>query len=210
MNFKLDQLFTSPFIHCSIENWEFNKRRILYSLPEDTKNNLSSLYSKNNPAEIGSDNLYTDYYENSKLHKLPNYSNLVVEIIRPYLKQFANITYCPHKELHITSMWYHRYYNNSEFQVHDHGSIGWSSIIYLEFDPNVHEGTLFYSTSGVHNPWHGSLQLNCPKINEGDMIIFPSNILHKSLKNTSNKRRTTISFNMIGGNNSHHIKVNVE
>ena len=210
MNLKLNQLFNSPFIHCSIENWEFNKRRILYSLPEDTKNNLSSLYSKSNFAEIGCDNLYTDFYENSKLCKLPNYSNLVVEIIRPYLKQFANITHYRRKELYITSMWYHRYYNNSEFQVHEHGSIGWSSIIYLEFDPNVHEGTLFYSPSGIYNPWDGGLALNCPKINEGDMIIFPSNILHKSLKNTSNKRRTTISFNMRAVNNIPYMKVNVE
>ena len=58
MNLKLNQLFNSPFIHCSIENWEFNKRTILSSLPEDTKNNLSSLHSKSNIAELGSDNLY--------------------------------------------------------------------------------------------------------------------------------------------------------
>ena len=123
---------------------------------------------------------------------------VLIIYIRPYLKQFCNITHSPYKELHITSMWYHRYYDNSEFQVHQHGSIGWSAIIYLEFDPNVHEGTLFYSPSGIYNPWNGSLALKCPKINEGDMIIFPCNILHKSLKNTSNKRRTIISFNMLG------------
>ena len=71
MNFKLDQLFTSPFIHCSIENWEFNKRRILYSLPEDTKNNLSSLHSKNNHVELGSDNLYVSI----DFEKFKNHSN---------------------------------------------------------------------------------------------------------------------------------------
>ena len=37
-----------------------------------------------------------------------------------------------------------------------------------------------------------------PKVKEGDMILFPSSLLHEAPLNKSDKRRTIISYNIRG------------
>ena len=93
-------------------------------------------------------------------------------------------------------MWYQKYYKGATHSYHNHGYCGWSSIIYVEFDLNAHQSTKFISP--FNNPWGGAMELFQPPIEEGDMIIFPSNIIHEAPVNISEVRRTIISYNLRG------------
>ena len=46
--------------------------------------------------------------------------------------------------------------------------------------------------------WTGDMQFYTPNVREGDMILFPSYIMHQALPNKSEKRRTVISYNLRG------------
>ena len=96
----------------------------------------------------------------------------------------------------FVEMWYQKYYNMVEHKTHCHGFTGWSSIIYVEFDPNIHESTRFFSP--FRQPWDCDMETFQPNVKEGDMILFPSSLLHEAPLNKSNTRRTIISYNIRG------------
>ena len=63
-------MFSVPIIHYKIENWGYNKKRILDILPPEYTDKLDP-----------KDRVYTDYYRNSA--DLPNYSDTIIDIIEP-------------------------------------------------------------------------------------------------------------------------------
>ena len=169
-------MFSVPIIHYKIENWEYNKNRILDVLPHEDTENL------NTNSEV-----YTDFFTSSTY--LPEYSDIIFDIIKPYLIDFSE-----DRKIEIIDMWYQKYYKGATHSYHNHGYCGWSSIIYVEFDLNAHQSTKFISP--FNNPWGGAMELFQPPIEEGDMIIFPSNIIHEAPVNISEVRRTIISYNL--------------
>ena len=171
-------MFSVPIIHYKIDNWESNKNRILDILPPDCTDKLDP-----------KDRVYTDYYRTSA--DLPNYSDTIIDIIKPYLNDFSE-----DRKIEIVDMWYQKYYKGATHSYHNHGYVGWSSVIYVEFDRNAHQSTKFISP--FNNVWSGAMEFFQPPIEEGDMIIFPSNIMHEAPANISEVRRTIISYNLRG------------
>ena len=175
-------MFSVPIIHYKIGNWEVNKKIIMDALPPESPDNFE---------EEGG--LYTDFFKNADKDskKLPPYGETIVNIIKPYLADFTD-----QRRVEFTDMWYQYQNPGIDHGCHNHGHSGWSSVIYVEFDPVVHQGTQFYSP--FNNPWNGNLELYIPPVDEGSMVIFPSTIIHESLKNHSDKRRTIVSYNLRG------------
>ena len=68
--------------------------------------------------------------------------------------------------------------------------------IYVEFDPELHESTQFYSP--FRNVWNGNLETFQAPVKEGDMVIFPATISHEAPVNRSDTRRTIVSYNLRG------------
>ena len=176
-------MFNVPIVHYPIENWSENKKKILDALPAEDDTQVAHQCN----------GLYTDFFFNSKEGKedLPSYFHTVLGVIKPYLADFSE-----EGRLEFIDMWYQKYYKNVEHKVHCHGNSGWSSVIYVEFDPEVHESTMFYSP--FRKPWNGNIDTFQPPISEGDMVLFPSSILHEAPVNKSDKRRTIVSFNIRG------------
>ena len=179
-------MFSVPIIHYEIENWAENKQKIMAALPDHKKEHY----------EISDDSitgLYTDFYKNAEVGNdtLPDYASVVIDIIKPYLQDFTD-----QRRVEFTDMWYQKYYKNVQHQVHTHGHSGWSCVMYVEFDPMVHEPTQFYSP--FKNPWNGNLDTFQPPVNEGDMVLFPSTVMHEAPVNRSEKRRTIVSYNLRG------------
>jgi len=173
-------MFSVPIAHFSIDNWQDNKKRILDCLPELDESHYES-----------NGEVYTDFFHKERTDPLPSYSDTVIDIITPLLKQFTN-----GMKIEFTDMWFQRAYKGHKHGVHNHGHSGWSSIIYVEFDPRYHTATTFYSP--FLNPWSGKLEEFCPPVKEGDMVIFPSTIAHEAKENKSDTRRTIVSYNMRG------------
>ena len=156
-------MFSIPIVHYPMANWAENKKKILDALPAEDE-------TQADPQDNG---LYTDFFINSKAgnEELPSYFHTVLGVIRPYLADFTE-----ERRLEFVDMWYQKYYKNVEHKVHCHGNSGWSAVIYVEFDPEVHEPTMFYSP--FMNPWNGNLETFQPPVNEGDMVLFPTTVMH--------------------------------
>lgn len=95
----------------------------------------------------------------------------------------------------LQEFWFQKYKNNMDHPVHNHGQTGFSSVCFLEYDKDNHKPTIFISPFG--NYINGQVDRHNPKVEEGDIIFFPSNLLHYSPVNTSNKDRIVVSFNLM-------------
>ena len=173
-------MFSVPLVKYHIANWKENKKRILESLPKLNQEHLGR--------DVG---LYTDFFEVIKNNNLPTYSNVVIDIIKPYLADFTQ-----QRCVEFTNMWFQTAFKGNSHGLHNHGHSGWSSVIYVEFNPQFHTSTKFISP--FNNPWDGNLVDFMPEVQEGDMIIFPSTLTHESLPNQSEVRRTIVSYNLRG------------
>jgi len=180
---NIHSMFSVPIVHYPIANWAENKAKILAALPPEDDEHKA-------PEDNG---LYTDFFYNSHTDnkELPDYFHTVLGVIKPYLADFSE-----ERRVEFIDMWYQKYYKNVQHQVHTHGHSGWSSVIYVEFDPFLHEPTQFYSP--FKNPWNGNLETFQPPVKEGDMVLFPSTVMHEAPVNRSDTRRTIISYNIRG------------
>ena len=176
-------MFSVPIIHYEIENWEFNKKRILDALPPECPEHAD-------PQDHG---LYTDFFLTAAegVTEMPSYSKTVIDIIKPYIADFSG-----ERRIEFNDMWYQKYYKGVQHSYHNHGHSGWSSVIFVEFDPELHEATQFISP--FNNIWNGNLEIFQPPVKEGDMILFPSTIAHEAPPNRSDTRRTIVSYNLRG------------
>jgi len=93
-----------------------------------------------------------------------------------------------------SEVWFQKYENSMNHSVHTHGPIGFSSVCFIEYDKKSHKPTTFISPFG--NYITGELERHEPDVEEGDIIFFPSNLLHYAPVNLSNKTRTIMSFNL--------------
>ena len=68
-------------------------------------------------------------------------------------------------------------------------------MLYIDFDPLVHNSTVFVSP---FNHFIEGMQLCyiAQSVKEGDLVLFPSFLLHYTQPNESDKKRTVASFNM--------------
>ena len=172
-------LFSIPIAHYEIENWRKNKERIMNALPAFQEEHLESNGEQ-----------YTDFFHQHE-EMLPAYADTVISIIEPYLAEFTE-----RRRVEFTDMWCQTSHRGQKHGIHNHGHSGWSAVIYVDFDPKVHQATQFIST--FNNPWSGRLQTFIPPVKEGDMVIFPATIHHEALPNESDKPRTIVSFNLRG------------
>lgn len=93
-----------------------------------------------------------------------------------------------------SEVWFQKYESNMNHAVHNHGPTGFSSVCFIEYDKHNHNPTTFISPFG--NYITGELERYQPDVEEGDIIFFPSNLLHYAPTNLSKITRTIISFNL--------------
>ena len=86
----------------------------------------------------------------------------------------------------INNLWFQQYEQNGTHGWHIHGS-NYTGVYYVEFEKN-------YAKTELINP------IDDEKIiidaEEGDIVIFPSFIIHRSALQKVNKTKTIISFNL--------------
>lgn len=94
----------------------------------------------------------------------------------------------------ITEIWYNHYglSGGSGQEVHSHGCAGYSGIYLLELtEPNT---TIFYSyLAGLSNV-AASATFKTEFASEGDILLFPSSMLHYVVP--TKNARTTVAFNV--------------
>lgn len=92
------------------------------------------------------------------------------------------------KNVIIGKTWFNQYYPNSgsDHPFHKHENCNLSNVYLIEMgDKNMR--------TVLQSPRTGREII--PNVKEGQILIFPSHILHKSPRNFTNKRKTIIAFN---------------
>ncbi len=133
----------------------------------------------------------------------------------PYLQQFGNILHddlsnlvntftellheryqgeIPVKNLETWQLWSQRYTLGHYHGAHNHGMMNISCVLYVDFDVNEHKPTKFYSP--FTNPYYGTVDVAVPPVEEGNIIAFPSTMLHECPPSQSKIPRTIMSFNI--------------
>jgi hypothetical protein len=87
----------------------------------------------------------------------------------------------------IHNIWYQQYNENSMHDWHNHAECQYTNVYFLE----LNDSSL---STEIKDPFdfNKTIQYN---VQEGDILSFPSFLLHKSPKNVSNTRKTVIAFN---------------
>ncbi len=134
--------------------------------------------------ECNDDITNTDW-QNSQDHNR-EYVKKFKNILNPYLTKITKALYA--ETFYVNNMWYQQYANNSKHQWHRHTECNWSAVYYLELPSNDVATQLFDIPNNkiVHEK----------NIKEGDLFLFPSNILHRSPPNLTNNIKSIISFNL--------------
>lgn len=167
-----DAMFSIPIYKYQISNWKEKKKKLLdlYNSIEKVKyRNVITNWSLN-PSEICS------------------YGCKIIEEELILFKEETNKNYS------INSFWFQKYENNMDHEIHTHGHMGFSSVVFIEFDPLKHRSTTFVSPFSSYSD--ANLVRYSPDVVEGDIIFFPSNIMHYCPVNLSKKERIICSFNL--------------
>lgn len=156
----------------------------LYDVPDhnDIKDKLllyfDDLTEKHNLEDNESYNISsTDYFVSSKIDR--PYGKILEEFIYPLVEDnFPRLFDC--KGIHFQGYWFQQYEEGSLFSMHTHPNSHFAAIYYLELPEGLETEFALFKP---------------PTVNEGQLLIFPSFLPHKSNPNPSKERKTVVSFN---------------
>lgn len=107
----------------------------------------------------------------------PRIIEVMTESLRPF--KFNGIAF--------TKFWFQQYVNGDLHDWHVHSSCHWTNVYYIELpDKNF--------KTEIQN-WNRTKLIDFD-IEEGDMIMFPSYLYHRSPRYHSTQRKTIMSFNL--------------
>lgn len=114
------------------------------------------------------------------------YFDYLLKYMDRYVYQILEDTGTP-GTFDIFNVWFQQYHTKDNHHWHSHGGSVWSGVYYLEL-PKDGPGTTFSIPfmKGYYTP----------PIEEGDILLFPSCLIHRSEENMSNSRKTVIVFNV--------------
>ena len=170
---KSDTAFMIPIFTHSVENWSDYKEEIINML--DTGDG---------------DGHKTDYFKYHQQGKLPAYAERLFDILQPALKEFDDIY--PHA-FQITNVWGQKYNNGDYHQLHNHGALGYTAILYAQLEDD-HSPTSFFAP--FLDFIEGNVIEYMPEVSEGDIVFFPSCLTHQCKVVQSSTERVVFSFNI--------------
>lgn len=175
---KVEHLFKIPIVIGHVNNWDEHKKDLLSMLGHLTYYEDKKFYS--------------DFHTHEKNYIIPPYFEKLFSILGPTLAEFTQLY---PKDYKIDGAWAQIYEKDSIHTVHNHGLYGYSAIFYASIGED-HQGTKFFAP--FYDFWEG-YPIECiPNVKEGDIIFFPSMLLHESTRVTtdSSHKRIIFSFNL--------------
>ena len=128
----------------------------------------------------------TDFYDDTRPNQHPNYFSILEQNAVSLWKEICNKYWV--KDFTTSGCWFQQYVNNSWHGWHVHGNSSISLSYLLELPERK------FSTEFVDIERNTTFQVD---VEEGDVIIFPSYIIHRSpIITDSNVRKTTIAINL--------------
>ena len=133
-------------------------------------------------------------YYSDEIHKLDWSENLDfnrewVQLVKPKLEEHFNecANDLNYQNCQVVRMWYQQYIKNNTHGWHIHGE-NYTGVYYLEF-PKGSPKTELLDQYNINK----KITINAK---EGDVVIFPSFIIHRAPKVINDVKKTIISFNL--------------
>ena len=170
-------LFYVPLFHYEVNEWDRKKKSLLSRI----NRNKFDYYDLND--------FQTDRHSEKNKYAL-DFESIFSEELDEFKKD-AQLQY-----LKVTDIWTLKYTKKNENHCpHNHRSTGYTGILYLEYDPKVHEPTKFIGP--WNNPVDDRTQLTqIPEPKTGVIYIWPSAVLHYADSMKTNKLRMITSWDM--------------
>ena len=150
-----------------VEEYDYYKPLLLESIEKMKAENNIQLNEKG-------------YYYDFNIPKARRtYASLMDNLLLPYIDQIEELYGLKYKEKN--RYWFQQYLQASDFGWHEHGG-HFAVVFYLEL-PEMTEATEFLN--------YGQFD-----VKEGDVIFFPTFLIHRSPMIKSNKRKTIIATNL--------------
>ena len=167
-------MFQIPLVHLKVQNWVTKQKELL------------SLFDSVKP-HIGFDNtLYTDFWNESR----PDYSSKISSIFDDEIKEASKLLLY---NIKIKSAWFQVTKKNNFHVPHNHGPKGFSSVCYIKYNKEAHSSITFISP--YNDLVAGHELFYSPEISEGDILFFPSALIHFTEPNIDKGKRIVVSFN---------------
>jgi len=176
----VDAMFTVPLMQLSVSDWATKKEKLL-QLPD---------FSASGSADELEGQYFSDYHKHYN-HPCP-YATEFAASVDDQLREFTDTV---GGAFDMQGLWCQRYTGGQFMPPHNHGGLGFSAVLYVEFDPAVHAATHFMAP--FNNFLTGECLFYTPEVSEGDIIFFPSALMHYSQPTGSTIPRTIFSFNMV-------------
>ena len=125
----------------------------------------------------------TDYIYGREVRR--EYLEFFWEVLRPYMKEAMHKMHCG--AWNIDNGWFQQYTGMDQHDWHLHASTQFAGVYYLEL-PDPKYVTEFYD-------YKTNKKTKLVPCKEGDVILFPANMPHRSNTTFLKKRRTVIAFN---------------
>jgi hypothetical protein len=166
-------MFQTQVYQYAVDDWEEKKHRLL------------ALINHNKFQDNGS-------FESDRKNSANRYLENFVDIIQPQLSMFQHELGV--SDVAVTNVWCVKYQTGDFHPPHTHSSSGYSGVLYLEYDEDEHTGTYFVNP--VTDPITDLTNYSLPNVHEGAIVIVPSNVLHFTYPNKSNKIRIVMGFDI--------------
>jgi hypothetical protein len=154
------------------------------------KNNLLNIIdSCKNESLKSQDGYYSDNIKKLDWSESGNFNRKWVNfIIKPLMNNLTEmISSMGFETYRLTEIWFQQYIKNSEHGWHTHGS-NYTGVYYVELNKNSPK-------TEIMNP-DDLTKKEKLNVKEGDIIIFPSFVIHKAPKLINDYRKTIVSFNI--------------
>jgi len=141
---------------------------------------------------------YTDNIHKLDWNQRENWNRKWTTIFIPLLLEHFNETSFElgFENIIFDAVWFQQYMKNGTHGWHIHNS-NFTGVYYVELNENSPKTELV-------DPFTLS-KIITPNITEGDILIFPSSVIHRAPKVNDEKRKTIISFNITLGMISHDV-----
>ena len=168
-------MFSIPIFHLYAEDWDSKKSKLIDIA---SRSNFKAMLDEYCPSD------YHDYEKSYWKELQP----LIASENQRFINQSEVIC-------NVSNIWFERN-NRGECHIpHNHGAIGFSAVMYIEYDENEHKPTHFICPFNKFT--EGLTQTYIPKdIKSGSVIFFPSFINHYTVPSKSNKNRLILSWNL--------------
>jgi len=165
---------------------KFNKHK-------EIKENLLNLLNNTNSENLQSiDNYYSDKISRLDWFDKTNWKRKWVEyIIEDLISHFKNqVKKLNLSDVIINALWFQQYNKSDTHSWHVHGD-NYTGVYYVEFDKKCPPTQLIDPITE---------KLIKIKVKEGDIIMFPSFVIHRAPLVKNNTKKTIISFNLTFNN----------